>query len=175
MIIASRLKFTCKFLLVGAALVLATPAQAVVEPKHLGDNGAWSAYTHKIKGGEICFAIAEPKASLPKNVNRDPIYFLVTNRPAEKIRNEVSIITGYPYKLNSITTARIGDKSFKLYTKDDGAWVDNDKNEKSLIKAMKSGNTMIIKGTSRRGTVTTDEYSLIGLTAAVKSIDKSCK
>ena len=154
---------------------MATPALAEVDPKHLGDYGDWSAYAHKTKAGKICFAITEPKEKLPKKVNRDPVYFLVTNRPKEKIKNEISIITGYPYKSGSLTTARIGDETYKMYTKDDGAWIDSNKNEKRLIKAMKNGSTMIVKGTSRRGTVTTDKYSLVGITAAIKSIDKSCK
>jgi len=171
----STRQFYFKYILVAAALGLATPALAEVDPKHLGDFGDWSAYVHKTKGGKVCFAITEPKETLPKKVNRDPVYFLVTNRPKEKIKNEVSIITGYPYKKGSITTARIGDKSFKMYTKGDGAWVDNAKNEKALIRAMKGGSKMIVKGTSRRGTVTTDEYSLDGVTASIKSIDKSCR
>jgi len=175
MVFTSKLRFSCKYIFLAAALGLATPALAKVDPKHLGDYNDWSAYVHKIKGGKICFAISEPKETLPKKVNRDPVYFLITNRPNEKIKNEVSVITGYPYKTESITTARIGDKTFKMYTKGDGAWVDNAKNERRLVKAMKGGKSMIVKGTSKRGTVTTDKYSLLGITAAISSIDKACR
>ncbi len=166
---------SCKIVLIAAALGLTSPAIANVDPKHLGDFGDWSAYTHKTKNGKVCFSISEPKETLPKKVNRDPVYFLITNSPKEKIKNEVSIITGYPFKPGSISTARIGDKSFKLYTKGDGAWVDSNKNEKRLIKAMKLGSSMIVKGTSKRGTVTTDKYSLSGVTKAISSIDKACR
>lgn len=145
------------------------------DPKHLGDHGEWSAYSHKTKSGKYCFVITEPKDKLPKKVNRDPVYFLITNRPKDNIINEVSIITGYPYKSGSTTTAKIGKDTFKMYTKGDGAWVDNAKNEKRLIQAMKDGSDMIVKGTSRRGTITTDKYSLKGVTAAIKNIDKSCR
>lgn len=174
MIFVFRLQFLYKFFIVATALAFATPAMAA-DPKHLGDHGDWSAYSHKTKSGKICFVITEPKEKLPKKVNRDPVYFLITNRPKEKIKNEVSIITGYPYKSGSFTTARIGDSSFKMYTKGDGAWIDNNEDERRLIKAMKDGSSMTVKGTSRRGTVTTDKYSLIGITAAINSIDKSCK
>jgi Invasion associated locus B (IalB) protein len=175
MVFTSKLRFSCKYIFFAAALGLAAPALANGDPKHLGDYKNWSAYVHKTKVGKVCFAISEPKETLPKKVNRDPVYFLITNRPKEKIKNEVSVITGYPYKSESISTARIGDKVFKMYTKGDGAWVDNAKNEKRLIKAMKDGKTMIVKGTSKRGTVTTDKYSLVGITAAISSIDKSCR
>jgi len=175
MIFVPRIQPSCKIVLIAAALGLTSPALANVDPKHLGDFGDWSAYTHKTKNGKVCFAISEPKETLPKKVNRDPVYFLITNRPKEKIKNEVSVITGYPFKPGSISSARIGDKSFKLYTKGDGAWVDSNENEKRLIKAMKMGSTMIVKGTSKRGTVTTDKYSLSGVTKSISSIDKACR
>jgi len=174
MIYTPRLQFSCKYIIIAAALSLASPALAA-DPKFLDNKGDWSAYSHKTKEGKICFAITEPKEKLPKKVNRDPVYFLVTNRPGEKIKNEVSIITGYPYKTGSITNVKIGDDTFKMYTKSDGAWVDNDRNEKNLIKAMKIGSKMVVKGTSRRGTLTADTYSLSGITAAISIIDKACK
>lgn len=170
----SGLRISLKHTLLIAALCCTTPALAA-DPKHLADHGDWAAYEHVTKSGKVCFAITEPKETLPKNVNRDPIYFLITNRPKEKIVNEVSVIIGYPFKANSVATTRVGDETFKMYTKGDGSWVDNAKNEKRLIKMMKNGNTMIVKGTSKRGTATTDEYSLIGITAVVGIIDKACK
>ncbi len=33
---------------------------------------------------------------------------------------------------------------------------------------------MVVKGTSSRGTLTTDTYSLTGFSAALQSIDKAC-
>ncbi len=174
MILIPRLNFFLKQILLATVLAL-TPTALSAEPKHLADNGDWAAYENTNGKGKICFAITEPKKKLPKKVSRDPVYFLITNRPKEKIKNEVSIITGYPYKADSITTVQIGDDKFELYTKADGAWIDNAKAEKRLIKSMKNGNTMIVKGTSRRGTVTTDEYSLIGITKTISVIDKACK
>jgi hypothetical protein len=62
-----------------------------------------------------------------------------------------------------------------MYTKDQGAWVDNPAEETRFINAMKGGSTMVITGTSRRGTVTTDTYSLKGISAALKRIDGECQ
>jgi hypothetical protein len=39
---------------------------------------------------------------------------------------------------------------------------------------MKSGNNMTVEGTSGRGTVTTDTYSLSGVTAGLDAIAKEC-
>jgi Invasion associated locus B (IalB) protein len=39
---------------------------------------------------------------------------------------------------------------------------------------LKAGKQMIVRGTSSRGTETTDTYSLSGFTAALAAIDKAC-
>ena len=54
------------------------------------------------------------------------------------------------------------------------AWLDNETRQGALVNAMKRGNELVFKGTSERGTLTTDSYSLKGATAAMKAIDKAC-
>ena len=39
---------------------------------------------------------------------------------------------------------------------------------------MKAGSTMIVKGTSARGNVTTDTYSLSGVTAGLRRLKQLC-
>jgi hypothetical protein len=46
--------------------------------------------------------------------------------------------------------------------------------EAKLLAAMRDGSKMIVKGTSRRGTLTTDEYSLKGISAALDKIASEC-
>ena len=43
-----------------------------------------------------------------------------------------------------------------------------------MVQAMRRGNELVFKGTSERGTLTTDSYSLKGVTAAMKAIDRAC-
>lgn len=156
-------------------VVIATSAQAA-EPKLLSEHDDWAAYTYQNNTeGKVCYAVSQPQDSLPKNVRRDPVYFLITNRPAKNVRNEVSVITGYPYKKGSSTTTTIGANKYSLFTSGDGAWVEDGTKEKNLIAAMKRGAGMVVKGTSWRGTVTTDTYSLSGITAAVEAINNACK
>lgn len=149
-------------------------AQAA-DPQLLSEHEDWAAYTYQNnKEGKVCYVVSQPKDSLPKNVRRDPVYFLVTNRPAKNVQNEVSVITGYPYKKGSTTTATIGSSKYSLFTSGDGAWVESNSKEKSMIAAMRRGANMVIKGTSWRGTLTTDTYSLKGITAAIKAINEAC-
>ena len=44
-----------------------------------------------------------------------------------------------------------------------------------LVQSMIRGADMVVQGTSSRGTLTTDTYSLKGFTAAYKAINKACK
>ena len=87
----------------------------------------------------MCFAVSQPKDMEPKNVNRDPIYFFITTRPREGVREEVNVITGYPYKEGSKTTIQVGSDTFSLYTSGDGAWLENAAEEARLVNAIRAG------------------------------------
>ena len=161
-------------LLVGATTIAA--AQQAKAPTPLQTFERWATYTYNTAAGaKVCYAATQPTETAPQGVNRDPVFMFITNRPKEGVKHEVSVITGYPYKEGSKTTVKIGDATFSMYTKDQGAWVDNAAEESRFINAMKAGADMVITGTSRRGTVTTDTYSLKGVTAALKRIDGECQ
>ena len=46
--------------------------------------------------------------------------------------------------------------------------------EKRLVEAMKKGSLMTVQGRSSRGTLTTDKYSLSGISAALDRIAQEC-
>ena len=49
------------------------------------------------------------------------------------------------------------------------------KSDKKLVKAMRSGNQLVINGVSSRGSKTRDIYSLLGFTSAHNTINRTCK
>ncbi len=159
------------------ALALTLPAAA--EPQSLGTFSDWSAFKSSGSDGVVCYALSQPKESQPTNVKRDPIYFLISSWPGKKTFGEPSVVPGYPYKEGSITTVEIGSDKFEFYTQnegaDGGAWMKTAAEEKRLLEAMRGGSRMVVKGTSRRGTLTTDEYSLKGISAALDKIAADCK
>ena len=61
-----------------------------------------------------------------------------------------------------------------MFTEKEFAFVKDRAAELKLINAMKRGSTMTVKGLSARGTLTTDSYSLSGITAALKRMDQEC-
>src|SRR5262249_33532460 len=123
------------------------------QPTLLGQYADWGAYTATPGGRKVCFVLAKPKSSKtePAGRKRDQAYLFISTRPAENVRNEVSITIGYPFKPNS-ATAEIGSAKFDMYTENDGAWIRNVTEEARMVEAMRKGSELVIKGTSGRGT-----------------------
>lgn len=155
-------------------MLMALPAAFAQTPTPIGQFRDWAAYSYNSSNGRVCYAITQPKETLPAGVNRDEIYFFVSQRPSEGVRNEVSVITGYPFEEGSTTTVEIGSDTFNLFTQEDGAWIRDQSEQDRLVESMRRGLDMIVKGTSRRGTQTTDTYSLLGVTAALNELSKVC-
>jgi invasion protein IalB len=154
-----------------------TAATGGAKPTLLGQYGDWGAYTASPGGKKVCFAIAKPASSetTPSGKSRNPPYMFISSRPGEKVTDEVSIIIGYPFKPNSEATVEVGSTSFALYTLQDGAWIKNAAEEANLIAAMRGGQNAVIKGTSVKGTHSTDIFSLKGLAQALDRSDQDCK
>ena len=104
-----------------------------------------------------------------------------------KVRNEVQTLVGYPMKptTDSFThSAVIDGKVWPMKSIPDdpsttiidseAAWLASTDDEAAFVKAMEGGTTLLVKGTSVKGTQTTDTYSLGGVTAAMAAIDKAC-
>jgi invasion protein IalB len=133
----------------------------------------WSAYA-ATGTPKVCFALAQPKQTTPKGIKRGPVYFYISQWPADGVTNEVSVKMGYPFSEGAKATATVGGAKFDLFTKDEGAFVEKVDTELGLVEAMKKGSTMKIDGKSARGTATSDVYSLDGLSDALARIAKEC-
>jgi hypothetical protein len=143
----------------------------------LGTFGDWGAYTAAPNGKKICFALAKPhttKSDKPVKERGDP-YLFVSTRPAEKVKEEVSVIIGYPFKADSEASVEVGQASFTMYTQNDGAWIKNAADEPRMIDTMRKGADLLVKGESGRGTKTTDTYALKGLDQALARVAQECK
>jgi invasion protein IalB len=144
----------------------------------LGQFGDWGAYKATPSGKPVCFALAKPTSAVtdPPGRNRDPAYAFVSTRPAEKVKNEVSIIVGYPQKPGVDATVTIdGSTRYTMYTQEDGAWVKNAAEEPQLVAAMRKGGELVMRSISSRGTKTTDTYSLKGISDALDKVAAECK
>lgn len=155
----------------------AAPSIGGVQPTLLGMYGEWGAYTASPGGRKICFALAKPtnSESTPPNRSRDPAYMFVSSRPAEKVKDEVSVLIGYGFKPNTDATLEIAGASYPMYTQSDGAWLKNAAEESRLVDAMRKGSDVTVKGVSARGTATRDVFSLKGLAQALDKVGAECQ
>jgi len=143
----------------------------------LGQFGDWGAYKASPGGKLVCFALSKPTKAVtdPPGRNRDQPYAFVTTRPAEKVKNEVSVIVGYPQKSGVDATASIGSANYVMYTQNDGAWVKNAAEESQMVDEMRKGSELVVKSVSGHGTKTTDTYSLKGISEALAKVAAECK
>jgi len=155
----------------------ATGAASDTQPTLLGQYADWGAYTASTGGNKICFALAKPKSTKiePAGRSRDPAYVFVSTRPADNVKNEISVIIGYPFKTSSDATAEIGNTKFAMYTQNDGAWIKNVAEEARLVEAMRKGAELTVKGSSGRGAQSVDQYSLKGLSQALDKVEQECR
>ena len=160
-----------------AAAPAAPPAPGGVQPTLLGQYGEWGAYTASPGGKKICFVLAKPanSSTSPPNRPRDPAWMFISTRPAEKVKDEVSVIFGYGLKPSSDANIEVAGGSYAMYTQADGAWVKNAAEEPKLVETMRKGQDLTVKGTSAKGTVSTDVYSLKGLSLALDKIGQECR
>ncbi|HEY4201195.1 MAG TPA: invasion associated locus B family protein, partial [Devosiaceae bacterium] len=104
-----------------------------------------------------------------------------------KVRNEVQTLVGYPMKPTTDTfthAALIDGKSWPMKSIPDdpstsiidseAAWLASMDDEAGFVASLEKGTSLQVKGTSAKGTQTTDTYSLGGVTAAMAAIDKAC-
>ncbi|NLS07972.1 hypothetical protein HGP14_32655 [Rhizobium sp. P32RR-XVIII] len=155
-----------------AFLVVAALSQVgVVEaaPKMIIQTGDWSVYSYDRNGRPTCYALSVPKEAKPADVDHGQNYFLIA--PAEKGgHSEPEAIMGYDLKAGSTVQVSVGDQTFRMFTKDKKAWVNDMAREPELVKAFRAGSRMILEAISARGTHTAYTYSLNGVTAALDRV-----
>ena len=142
--------------------------------KSTGKYKDWESFVLLQEGNKVCFAQSIPVVRAPKKLKRDESRLFVSFRPAENIKNEVSVTNGYEFKSKAPVAAKSGKKSYDLFSKGRFAWVVDNKDQTKLITTMKKASRLMIVGNSAKGTQTTDHYSMMGFTKAYNTAKKSC-
>lgn len=163
------MKNTAKSVL--AALTLIACASQAAAADFLGKFGDWQALAREDGGAKVCYAATLPKKSEGDYTRRGDVFLVVSHRPSDKMTGIVSIEVGYTYAKNAKITATIGGKGYPMFPDGELAFAFDDK---PLVEAMVRGADMVVTGTSSRGTLTTDTFSLTGFTAALNAASKAC-
>ena len=154
---------------------------AAPEPTRLGIYKNWSAYASGNGAAKQCFITSKPRTLLPQGALRGEVFLSVSHRPADGVRNEIGLRVGYPFSNTSRPYATIGERRFQFFSGaslqngvKEWAWLQDIAQHEAMVGAMKKGARLSFRGTSQRGTLTTDTYSLLGFTAAMQAIDTAC-
>ena len=142
--------------------------------KSLGKFKDWEGFVLSQEGNKICFAQSIPVVRAPKKLKREPSRLFVSFRPAENIKNEISVTNGYEFKQKAPISAKSGKKTYDLFSKGRFAWVVDNEDETKLIVTMKKASRLMIIGNTDKGDQTTDHYSMMGFTKAYNTAKKSC-
>lgn len=168
---------------VASALFIAGSAFAQDTPPEIADQEtAWSIYV--ADNPKECFLVSTPtswsaqRAGESVTVSRSEIRFYISIIPSEDVNFQPAFLAGYPLKPDATVEMSINDDTFTLHPNADlhreYAWPRPD-DDAGLIEAMKGGSEATVIGTSTRGTVTTDLFSLIGFTAAIEKAVELCQ
>jgi hypothetical protein len=166
-------------LFVVAALLVAVPSAIAAEAATLlGVFDSWSAYSAGEGASKTCYILSKPRAVQPRGAKRGPIFLMVSDWPDRKVKAEPQIVYGYPTKEGGAASLGIGGDKFTFFMRNEQAdgsgWLQSLADNTKLIEDMRQGVTVVAKGLSKRGTVTTDTYSLAGFSAALDKAHSAC-
>ena len=143
------------------------------KPKSSGKFKDWQTFTANTEKGKICFAQSLPIERAPKKFTRGKSKIFVTFRPAENIKNEVSVTSGHVYKSSSVSI-KSGKNKYSLFSQDNFAWISDEEEELRFIKLMKKANRIMVTANEPKGSQTVDHYSMMGFTKAYNKAKKDC-
>ena len=142
--------------------------------KKIGKFKDWETMVLAEASGKVCFAQSAPVLQAPKKNKRDARLF-VTFRKNEKISDEISASPGYEFnKKNSVTAISVKNKIKFDIIQQEFALIKDKKIEKKMVKIMKKGSRIMIKGYNQKGSQTIDHYSLLGFTKAYNAAKTAC-
>jgi hypothetical protein len=166
-----RLRQLCIVLALLLAGTVAASAQSV---QSIGEFKNWAAYSASEGAGAVCFAMSKPSEVSPQPDDYTQGYLYLTHRPAENVTNELNIVAGFEFAPDQPATLSVGGKSFELFTQKDAAWLLDPSQNDNLAGAFRAGTSVVVEGTSAKGILVTETFSLSGATAASRAIDGGC-
>ena len=158
-----------------AASFVASGAMAEAQDKSfVGLKKQWG--VHVADNPLECWAVSTPIKIVNSRdkVKRSRIQLTVVLSPSVGRDLGIAFTGGYPFKPKSTVTMAIKDETFQMFTAGEWAWPESASDDAKIIAAMKSGTEALLTGSSSRGTVTKDTFSLLGFTAAVQTVKESC-
>lgn len=171
-----RIVMKTPYIFIFVLCLFLAPFQAQAgQPRLMATYGDWEVYVFYEGDNKVCYMASQPKLQQGDYTKRGDPFALITDRPAENTRDVFSYITGYTYKAGSEAVVSIDGTEFALFTQDETAWAPDADTDKKLAAAIREGSKMVVTGTSARGTLTTDTFSLSGSSKAYERMSDECR
>lgn len=136
----------------------------------LGVFNAWGAFRDKTP--HRCFAIAEPDPTRSRGDWRP--FASVSTWPKRGVRNQIHIRLRKNRKPDSPVTLSIGAQKFTLVAGEGDAWAPDARTDAAIVRAMRSGEWMIINARGEKGGGFVDSYPLRGIATAIDAATIAC-
>ncbi len=144
--------------------------------KQEGSFDDWRVLTMQEKTGKVCYMTSVPHKKEGNVTKRAQPYAMVT--AWGKGATEVSVASGYPYKVDKAIELVIDDtEKYQLFSNKKIAkiaWASTAAEHQKIVAHMIKGTQMTVNGTSQKGTTSQDGYSLKGFAKAYKAMKDLC-
>lgn len=167
-------RFVLTALSAAASLTVVPYTAHANEPRLVGTFGDWQTYTRHEGQQRICYVLSKPKSKNPNNVRHGDIYFMVANWRSGAAVEQPSFLAGFSLKPESPPSARVGSKRYPMYVSQNEGFIEDNNDERRLVKSMRDGSTMRVEAMSQRGTSVSYAFSLRGVTAALQRSKQAC-
>ena len=168
------LRLTAAGLLTTLCFAASAHAQEAGEPVFQGVHSDWRVFTRGEGEDKICYVLSTPVESLPRSADHGDVFFLVASWANGDAIEQPSFMAGYGLRPESPPTARVGSDRFAMFVSEREGFIEEPRDEDRLVDAMRRGATMRVEAMSERGTATVYEFSLSGVTAALRQADQLC-
>jgi hypothetical protein len=121
-----------------------------------------------------CYTASAPHTTNSSYTSFRAPYLAVT-RYYKNRNEEISVYSGYEYKINSDIYLLIGANQKEIYTKGDMAWAKSDYDDKEIITLMLRNAFVKVRSDSSFGNFAIDEYQLKGFARAYARIKELCE
>ncbi|MCG8443587.1 MAG: hypothetical protein MI723_17425, partial [Caulobacterales bacterium] len=108
-------------------------------------------------------------------VDHGRVAFMLASWRSGAAIEQPSFHAGYQLKPGAPTRARVGSARYKMFVDGREGFVEDVGDERRLIRDMKRAFVMRVEAVSVRGTATAYEFSLKGVTNALRAMQNECR
>ncbi len=121
-----------------------------------------------------CYIASHPITSESDHNSRQRPYLMIARFQKDRVE-EVSISSGYEYKLNSVVKILIDEEQFRFVAKKDLAWAASKSQDLLVINKMLQSGIVKVRSDAAIGAFAVDEYSMKGVVRAYARMREICQ